>query len=94
MVALFEKIHKPPSVEILEMLAISVQQLLFKKWVCTNHIPKATQRLASKHFKNGDMLLSSFGHLVKNTIVCASSLRSFSFYHTKGQGNVVAHTLA
>lgn len=41
----------------------------------------------------GDMFSSSFGHLVRDTLIHVSSLRSFSFSHATRQGNVVTHAL-
>lgn len=40
-----------------------------------------------------DMFSSSFGHLVRDTLIHVSSLRSFSFSHATRQGNVVTHAL-
>ncbi|KAL0003985.1 hypothetical protein SO802_011546 [Lithocarpus litseifolius] len=39
-----------------------------------------------KALRKGHMLLSSFGHLVQDTLLFASSLRSLSFSHTVRQG--------
>ena len=47
-----------------------------------------------KTLKNEDMFCSSFGHIVKDTLVCVNSLRSLSFAHIVRQGNSVAHALA
>ena len=47
-----------------------------------------------KALQNGDILSSSFGHLVRDTLIHVTSLRSFSFSHIVRQGNTVAHALA
>ena len=46
-----------------------------------------------KALQRGNMLSSSFAHLISNTSSFVSSLRSFSFSHTLRQGNVVAYAL-
>ena len=47
-----------------------------------------------KALQNGDMLSSSFGYLLRDTLIHVTSLRSFSFSHIVRQGNTVAHALA
>ena len=42
----------------------------------------------------GDMFSSSYGHLVRDTLCCVNSFRSFSFSHIARQGNTIAHALA
>ena len=41
----------------------------------------------------GDMFSSSYGHLVRDTLCCVNSFRSFSFSHIARQGNTVVHAL-
>lgn len=40
------------------------------------------------------MLYSSFGHLLRGSLINANSLRSFSFSHKVREGNAMAHALA
>ena len=42
----------------------------------------------------GDMFSSSYGHLVRDTLCCVNSFRSFFFSHIARQGNTIAHALA
>ena len=42
----------------------------------------------------GDMFSSSFGYLVRDTLIHISSIRNFSFSHTIRQWNVVTHVLS
>ena len=46
-----------------------------------------------KVLQKGNMLFSSFGHLVRDTISFVSPLHSFSFSHNVRYGNAVACTL-
>ena len=39
------------------------------------------------------MLYSSFGHLLRDSLINANSLRSFSFSHKVREGNAMAHAL-
>ena len=55
---------------------------------------EGNSKIGIKALRNEDMLLSSFGHLVRDTIFLASSLRSLYFSHTVKQDNAVAHALA
>ena len=47
-----------------------------------------------KALQKGNMLFSSFGHIVRETLIHVSSLRSFSYLHTITQCNVVVHVFA
>ncbi|XP_075640585.1 uncharacterized protein LOC142612370 [Castanea sativa] len=47
-----------------------------------------------KALKSEDIFCFSFGHIVRDTLVCVNSLRSFSFAHIVRQGNFVAYALA
>ena len=42
----------------------------------------------------GDPPLSAIGHIVKDIVSIASFLRTHSFFHTRRQGNSIAHALA
>ena len=76
-----EKIQKPHSLESLELLVvrramiffffieIGLQQFQFK----------GNSKTSIKALQTGEMLSSSFGHLVRDTLIHVSSLRSFSF---------------
>lgn len=76
--ALAEKIKKPRIVDCLEMMAarravffaqeIDLQQCHFE----------GDYEVIIKALKTGNLFSSSFGHLVRNTLVCVNSLRSFS----------------
>ena len=55
---------------------------------------KGNSEIGIRVLQNGDTLLPSFGHLVRDTLACVSFLSSFSFSHTVRQGNAVAPALA
>ena len=44
--------------------------------------------------KSADEAHSSVGEIIKDTMSIGGSLRTFSFSHTRRQGNCVAHALA
>ena len=89
-----EKIWKPYNVESLEMIAarravifsskISLQQCKFE----------GDSEIGIKALQTGDIFSSSFGHLVRDTLILVTSLQSFSLSHILRQGNAVALALA
>lgn len=89
-----KKIQKPHLVEVLEMMAARrVVSFVHEIGLHQSHF-EGDSEIGIKVLHNGDILLSSFDHLVQDTILLAGSLRSFSFSHTVRQGNAVAHALA
>ena len=93
MAALSEKIPKPSLVEMLEMLATRRAVKFVQEIGLHDPIFEGDSLVGIKALQRGNMLSSSFGHLISNTSSFVSSLRSFSFSHTLRQGNVVAHAL-
>ena len=64
-----------------------------RNWIASSHF-EGDSEMVIKVLQKGDMLFSSFGHIVRETLIHVSSLRSFSYYHTVRQGNVMVHALA
>ena len=92
--AMVEKIQKPHFVEVLEMMAAR-RAVNFVHEIGLHQIHfEGDLEIGIKALCNGDMLLSSLGHLAQDTIFLVSSLRSFSFSHVVRQGNAIAHALA
>ena len=92
--AMAEKILKPHSVDSLEMLAarravifaseIGLQQCQFE----------GDSETVIKAIKGCDLLHSSIGHKVKDTLIFVNPFRSSSFSHLVRQGNTVTHALS
>ncbi|XP_030930668.1 uncharacterized protein LOC115956420 [Quercus lobata] len=92
--ALSEKIPLPPSVVILESLAARRAVLFALEVGITQSSFEGDSEIIMTSLKLGDNLSSSFGNLISDTLILASSLLNFSFSHTVRLGNVVAHALA
>ena len=54
---------------------------------------KGDSETVIKVLQKGDMLFSSFGHVVREIQFHVTSLRSFSFSHIVRQGNAMAYAL-
>ena len=98
MVALFEKIKKPPSVMALELLAprraailvsILVSEIGFQQ-SCF----KGDSEVVVKSLGGCGMEKFAIGHILKDTLSYVSLLKNYSFSHVNRQGNAVAHALA
>ena len=94
MVALSEKIQKPQSVVALEMLAARRAVLFARECGIQQSSFKGDSEFVINSLRHGELLHSSIGYLLKDTMSYASSLQSFSFSHVSRQGNYVAHALA
>ena len=92
--ALAEKIKKPHNVDCLEMLATRrVVRFAHEIGLQQCHFEGDSEGII-KALVTRDMLSSSYGHLVRDTLCCVNSFRSSSFSHIARQGNSVAHALA
>ena len=79
---------------ILEMLAARrVVKFIQEIGLHQSHF-KDDSKLGVKALQIRDFSFSSFGYLVKNTLLFVSFLRSFSFSHIARQDNAAAHFLA
>ncbi|XP_030931047.1 uncharacterized protein LOC115956926 [Quercus lobata] len=92
--ALSEQITKPPTVEILELLAarraVSFSaELEHLRCVCEGDSLSVVNAL-----KGSGLVLSSGGHLLADISSLSNSFQSISFAHVGRQGNAVAHALA
>ena len=94
MVALSEKIQKPQFVVALEMLATKRAVLFARECGIQQSSFEGDSKFVINSLRHGELLHSSVGYLLKDTMSYASSLRSFSFSHVSRQGNSVAHVLA
>ena len=92
--AFSEKIAKPPTVEILELLAARrtvsfTAESGYDKFVCEGDSESVVNSLRRSGMEN-----SRGGHLIKDIVSLSNSLVSISFAHVRRQGNTVAHALA
>ena len=94
LVALSEQIVKPPTVEILELLAAQravsfTAESGYDQFVCEGDSESVVNSLRRTGIEN-----SRGGHLIKDIVYLSNSIRSISFAYVRRQGNVVAHALA
>ena len=95
MAALSKKITKPPSVEILEMLATRRAVQFTVELGFVHSMFEVDSEVIIKSLVDGNSSLASIGHLVKDVMSISGLLQTYSsFSHVRRQGNVVAHTLA
>ncbi|KAL0008379.1 hypothetical protein SO802_009881 [Lithocarpus litseifolius] len=94
MVALSEKIKKPPSVVALELLAARRAAVLVSETGFQNSVFEGDSLAVVKSLQGSGMENSAVGHILKDTLSIVSLLKSFSFSHVIRQGNAVAHALA
>ncbi|XP_075641969.1 uncharacterized protein LOC142613491 [Castanea sativa] len=92
--ALSEQIVKPPTVEILELLAARravtfTAELGHAQFVCEGDSESVVNSLKGSGMEN-----SRGGHLIRDIISQSNSFQSISFAHVGRQGNAVAHALA
>ena len=80
MAAMAQKVQKPRSVEVLELVAARRAVNFVHEIGQQSHF-EGDSEIGIKALCKGDMLQSSFGHLVRDTLLFVSSLRSFSFSH-------------
>lgn len=95
MAALAEKIPKPASVEILEVLiAHRVVQFILELGFL-HSIFKGDVEIIIKALDKGNCSIPSIGHIVKDIESIIGLLRTKSFSHVRSwrQGNIVGHAL-
>ena len=94
MVALFEKIIKPPSVMALELLAARKAAVLVSEISFQQSCFEGDSEVVVKSLCGSGMEKSIVGHILKDTLSYVSLLKNYSFSHVNRQGNAVAHALA
>ena len=92
--ALSEQLVKPPSVEILELLAARravkfTAELDYAQLVCEGDSESMVNSLRGSGMEN-----SWGGHIIKDILSQSNSFLSISFTHVGRQDNAVAHDLA
>ncbi|KAK9997041.1 hypothetical protein SO802_021727 [Lithocarpus litseifolius] len=92
--ALTEKIRKPPSVEVLELLAARRAALFSDELGLDRVIFEGDSEQVIKALQWGGWDLAAGGHLIRDIFCTVNSFVSTSFSHVCRQGNAVAHALA
>nr|POE51331.1 putative ribonuclease h protein [Quercus suber] len=92
--ALTEKIRKPPSVEVLELLAARRAALFFVELGLDRVTFEGDSEQVMKALQWGGWDFASGGHLIGDILCIVNSFVSISFSHVCKQGNTVAHALA
>ena len=92
--AFSEKIAKPPTVEILELLAARRAIVFTAESGYENLVCEGDSESVVNSLKRPGMENSRGGHLIKDIVSLSNSLVSISFAHVRRQGNAVAHALA
>ena len=91
---LAKKIPYPGSVEVLEALAARRATKFVVKLGLSISEFEGNSKVVWRALKLADGIHSSIGEIIKDTMSMVGSLRTFSFSHTRWQGNCAAHALA
>ena len=91
---LSEQIAKPPTVEILELLAARRAIFFSAELGHTQCVCKGDSQSVVNALKGSGMDHSSGGHLILDILSHSNSFQIISFAHVGWQGNSVAHALA
>ena len=94
MAALSEKIQKPPSTEILELLATKRAVRFSLETGFNKSVFEGDLELVIKSLRHGGYENSLGGHLINDILFTVNSFQSISFSHVVWQSNAVAHALA
>ena len=79
LVAMAEKIWKPHNVESLEMIAARRAAIFASELGLQQGHFEGDLETGIRALQKGNLFSSSYGHLVRDTLIHVSSLRNFSF---------------
>ena len=89
-----EKIPIPNLVLTLEILAARrVVQFVHEVGI-SNSIFEGDSKISINALRKGQLLHSSFGHIIRDILLSTNSLQSFSFSHIYKQGHALAYALS
>jgi len=94
MAAIAEKIHQLASVETLEFLAARRAMLFAAELGFWQSIFEGNSEVTIRALQEGNSTISSVGYIEKDIMSISGSFVTHTFFHVRGQGNVVAHALA
>ena len=92
--ALVEKIPYLGSVEVLEALAARRAARFTVELGLIESKFEGNSKVVCRALRSANGAHSSIGEIIKNMMSIIGSLRTFSFSHTRRQGNCAAHALA
>ena len=93
MAVLYEKIPKPSSPKILEVLAAQRAVHFILELGFEQSIFEGDSEVIIKALVDGNFSIPSIGHIVKDIMSMTGLLPTKSFSHIRRQGNMVAHAL-
>lgn len=93
-VALSEKIKKPPTMDVLELLATKRAMAFSLKTKTSRVVLEGDSASMIKAIQLSGWEFTQGGHLIHDISTLKNSFQSISFSHVVRQGNVVAHALA
>ena len=91
---LSERIHLPPTVAALEVLACRRSIVFAVELGLQDVVFEGDSEVIFKLLTAEQPCMSAFGHIIEDSRSLATTLRSATFTHTKRQGNNVANKLA
>ena len=89
-----EKIKKPPTVDVLELLAAKQAMNFSLETDTTRVVLEGDSASVIKAIQLGGWEFAQGGHLIHDISTLKNSFQSISFSHVVRQGNTVAHALA
>ena len=92
--AIAEKIAKPESAEVLEVLAARRAVQFVLELGFAHSMFEGDAATVIKALTDGNCSVPSFGHIAKDIESISGLLQTKSFSHVRRQGNAVAHALA
>ena len=92
--ALAEKVTKPESTEVLEVLAAHKAVQFVLELGFAHSMFEGDAATVIKALADGNCSVPSFGHIVKDIESISGLLQTKSFSHVRRQGNTMAHALA
>ena len=92
--ALFEKIKKPPIVDVLELMAAKRAMTFSFETKTSRVLLEGDFALVIKAIQLDGWEFAQGGHLIHDISTLKNSFQSISFSHVVRQGNAVAHALA
>ena len=94
MAASTQVIPLPTSVETVEVLAARNAICLARELQFNKVIIEGDSEVVIKSLNSSNVSSTSFGHIVLDIKIFSTTFSEISFFHTRRQGNIVAHSIA
>ena len=82
MASLSKRILNPSSITLLELLGARRAALFISEVGLDNSILEGDSKIVTNVLTKGELFNSALGHMLKDTVLLVSSLKSWSFSHT------------